>query len=387
MSVTESPDGAEPILRLEGIKKHFPIERGVMRRVHGYVQAVDGVDLVIEPSQSIGLVGESGSGKTTLGRVALKLIEPTAGRIFFEGRDITALKGSDMRKTRARMQMVFQDPYSSFDPRALVSASVAEPLHTHLAMKGAAVSSRVAELFETVGMSRSYVGRYPYEFSGGQLQRLAIARAIATEPQLLVLDEPVSSLDVSTKAEIINLLAELQDKLDVGYLFITHDLAVVRTVCDRISVMYLGRVVEEGAAPTVCDDPKHPYTKALLSAIPEPDPEVQRSRQRIVLTGDLPSPAAPPSGCRFHTRCPSVMDVCRTVEPPVVICPDGVRVACHLFTPSTSTPPTEGAGGVSARAGPRGPTILGRLSHDAGPDITSVSRRCAARRHCRSPQL
>jgi oligopeptide/dipeptide ABC transporter ATP-binding protein len=333
-----------PILTLAALKKHFPIERGFLRRVHGHVQAVDGVDLVVQRGQSVGLVGESGSGKTTLGRVALKLIEPTAGTIAFEGRDITRLKGAELRRIRVQMQMVFQDPYSSFDPRALVSASVGEPLRTHLGMKGSELEARVAQLFETVGLSRSYLGRYPFEFSGGQLQRLAIARAIATEPRLLVLDEPVSSLDVSTKGEIINLLADLQDEFDVGYLFITHDLAVVRTVCDRISVMYLGRVVEEGEAGIVCDDPKHPYTKALLSAIPEPDPEIQRNREHIVLGGDLPSPAAPPSGCRFHTRCPNVMEICRTVDPPTTACDDGVRVACHLFVRTDDVSSAQSAG-------------------------------------------
>ena len=344
----KAPTGVPPILELRSIKKHFPIERGILRRVHGHVQAVDGVDLVVHRGESVGLVGESGSGKTTLGRLALKLVDTTTGTILFDARDITKLKGNTMRRLRRQMQMVFQDPYASFDPRALVSDSVAEPLRAHLGLRGAVLRARVAELFELVGLSRTYTGRYPHEFSGGQLQRLAVARAIATEPQLLVLDEPVSSLDVSTKAEIINLLADLQDKMDVGYLLIAHDLAVVRTVCDRISVMYLGRIVEEGDAETVCDKAKHPYTQALLSAIPEPDPVEQRARARIVLSGDLPSPANPPAGCRFHTRCPYVMDVCRSVDPPIILTDDDVRVACHLYAP---VPHARGATGrLASRA-------------------------------------
>jgi oligopeptide/dipeptide ABC transporter ATP-binding protein len=350
VTTTEPNDASAPIVELEGIKKYFPIRRGVMQRVRGHVQAMDGVDLTITRGESVGLVGESGSGKTTTGRVALKLVEPTSGSITFEGRDITTLKSGEMRGIRQRMQMVFQDPYSSFDPRSPVSTSVGEPLRTHLGMKGDALKERIAELFEIVGMNRSYMGRFPYEFSGGQLQRLAVARAIATEPQLLVLDEPVSSLDVSTKAEIINLLADLQDELDIGYLFITHDLAVVRTVCNRIAVMYLGRVVEEGDAATVCDHPKHPYTRALLSAIPEPDPVEQRRRAQVVLTGDLPSAANPPKGCRFHTRCPEVMDVCRTVDPPQFVTADGVTVYCHLFAPDRAGDGGGAAGTLEAPA-------------------------------------
>jgi oligopeptide/dipeptide ABC transporter ATP-binding protein len=331
-----------PLILLDNVVKHFPIERGILRRVHGYVQAVDGVDLEVRRGECVGLVGESGSGKSTLGRVALRLIEPTSGTLLFEERDITTIKGGELRPLRRQMQMVFQDPYSSFDPRSSVSESVAEPLRTHLSLSGKPLRDRVTELFEIVGLSSSYVGRYPHEFSGGQLQRLAVARAIATQPHLIVLDEPVSSLDVSTRAEVLNLLADLQRDMDVGYLLIAHDLAVVHNVSDRIAVMYLGRIVEQGAADLVYSSPRHPYTKALLSAIPLPNPEVQRSRERIVLLGDLPSPANPPAGCRFHTRCPEVMDVCRTVDPPMSVMPDGVRVFCHLYPPTGASPSVNG---------------------------------------------
>jgi oligopeptide/dipeptide ABC transporter ATP-binding protein len=318
------------LARVSGATKWFPIKRGVLKRTVGQIRAVDGVDLALTRGSTVGLVGESGSGKSTLGRTLLQLIEPTAGTIEFEGTNMTDLSTGELRRARRDMQMIFQDPYASMDPRAYVGDSVGEPLQTQLRLKGEALDRRVSALFEMVGLSATYRGRFPHEFSGGQLQRLAIARALATDPKLIVCDEAVSSLDVSTRAEVINLLADLQDQLDLTYLFISHDLSVVRHVSDRIAVMYLGRIVEEGDAETVYTDPKHPYSRALLSAIPVPDPPVQRIRERIVLEGDLPSPAAPPPGCHFHTRCPEVMDICRTVDPPQIITPDGVRVACHL---------------------------------------------------------
>ncbi|HEX5588103.1 MAG TPA: ABC transporter ATP-binding protein [Acidimicrobiia bacterium] len=329
--------GGDALVRMRGVTKHFPIHRGILQRKVGAVQAVDGVDLDIPAGTSVGLVGESGSGKSTLGRVMLRLIEPTAGTVMFEHHDVTRLKGNDLRKLRRDMQMVFQDPYSSMDPRAHVGNSVAEPLKTHLGMSGTELDERVAELFRMVGLSPNYRGRFPHEFSGGQLQRLAVARTLATNPKLVVCDEPVSSLDLSTRAEVINLLADLQERLGTAYLFIAHDLSIVRHVSHRIAVMYLGRIVEEGDAETVYTSPKHPYTQALLSAIPLPDPVAQRRRERIVLTGDLPSPANPPSGCRFHTRCREVMDVCAVEDPPLSFTADGVSVYCHLY-PAASKP-------------------------------------------------
>ncbi|MBW8826499.1 MAG: ABC transporter ATP-binding protein [Acidobacteria bacterium] len=334
MTAAQVGTGQLPLVQMTGVTKHFPIQRGVMRRTVGHVRAVDGVDMTIPSGSSMGLVGESGSGKSTLGRLMLRLIEPTSGTIMFEDSDVTRLKARSLRRIRRHMQMVFQDPYSSMDPRSSVGDSVAEPLRTQLGLRGRELDERVADLFRLVRLSPTYRGRYPNEFSGGQLQRIAVARALATNPKLVVCDEPVSSLDVSTKAEVINLLADLQDELGIAYLFIAHDLGVVRHVSDRIGVMYLGRLVEEGDAEAVYSSPKHPYTQALLSAIPVPDPVVQRSRTRIVLEGDLPSPANPPSGCHFHTRCPYVMDVCRAVDPPLAVTSDGTRVFCHLIPPT-----------------------------------------------------
>jgi oligopeptide/dipeptide ABC transporter ATP-binding protein len=335
---TVTPTGAAtdtmPLVVLERVTKHFPIKRGLLQRQVGTVKAVDGVDMTIGVGSSVGLVGESGSGKSTLGRLLLRLIEPSSGKVTFEDTDVTSLDGRALRHLRRHMQMVFQDPYSSMDPRSYVSDAVGEPLKSQLGMRGKELDDRVAELFELVGLSPSYRGRFPHEFSGGQLQRLAVARALATNPRLIVCDEPVSSLDVSTKAEVINLLSDLQDQLDIAYLFIAHDLGVVRHVSDHIAVMYLGRIVEEGEAEAVYSSPKHPYTQALLSAIPVPDPVLQRGRERIVLQGELPSPANPPSGCHFHTRCIHVMDVCRSVDPPVSVTADGSRVFCHLFPPA-----------------------------------------------------
>ena len=328
--VSTSQAAAPPLVAASEVTKHFPIKRGLLQRITGHIRAVDGVNLSIPVAGSIGLVGESGSGKSTLGRCLLRLIEPTSGTVTFDGTDITGLRGRELRLMRRHMQMVFQDPYSSMAPRSTVGSSVAEPLKVQLDMTESERDDRVAELFRTVGLAPSYRSRFPHEFSGGQLQRIAVARALATGPKLVVLDEPVSALDISTRAEVINLLADLQDELRTAYLFIAHDLAVVRHVSDRIAVMYLGRIVEEGDAEVVYTNPQHPYTEALLSAIPMPDPKIERVRKRIVLSGDLPSPANPPAGCHFHTRCPHVMDQCRRDDPPRTVTPEGTTVFCHL---------------------------------------------------------
>ena len=318
------------ILELHELRKAYPIRKGLLGRTVNHVRAVDGVDIRLAPSRTLGLVGESGSGKSTLGRLALRLVDSTSGRVVFDGADITHLTGARLRRLRREMQMVFQDPYSSLDPMATVGSSVAEPLRTHGYATGARRQERVVELLEMVGLRPSHRLRYPQELSGGQLQRVAIARALAFQPKLLVLDEPVSALDVSTQADVINLLTDLQAEQQVAYLFIAHDLAVVRHVSHDIAVMYLGRVVEYGPAEEVYTRPKHPYTQGLLSAIPLADPVAQRARKRIPLRGEIPSPARPPAGCRFHTRCPYVMDMCKTVEPEAYVTADGTTVHCHL---------------------------------------------------------
>jgi oligopeptide/dipeptide ABC transporter ATP-binding protein len=333
---TSTPDAAPvatgALLSGTGVTKHFPIRRGILRRTVGHVRAVDGVDLAVEPGKTVGLVGESGSGKSTLGRVLTRLLDPTAGTITFDGTDITKVPGRRMRDHRRGMQLVFQDPFSSFDPLATIADSLAEPMRNYLDLDKQAREERVADLLRTVRLDPDHRNRYPREFSGGQLQRVAIARALALSPKLLVLDEPVSSLDVSIQADVINLLGDLQEELGLAYLFIAHDLALVRHVSDRIAVMYLGRIVEQGPADEVYERPKHPYTEALLSAIPVPNPVRQRERERIVLQGDIPSPAAPPSGCRFHTRCRYAFEPCATIDPPEFTTPDGSAVACHLHT-------------------------------------------------------
>ena len=322
----------EPLLELHDVRKTFSVKKDILGRTVRSVTAVDGVSLSLQRGRTLGLVGESGSGKSTLGRVALRLESPTSGHVAFDGQPITSIRGAELRSLRRKMQVVFQDPYASLDPMATVGSSVAEPLRTHRVARRSAHQDRVVELLGRVGLQASHAQRYPQELSGGQLQRIAIARALACSPRLLVLDEPVSALDVSTQADVINLLTDLQRDEQLAYLFIAHDLAVVRHVSHDIAVMYLGQVVEYGLAEEVYNRPRHPYTKALLSAIPVPDPVVQRSRERIRLNGEIPSPADPPSGCRFHTRCASVMDICRTVAPEKFEAPGGVTAHCHLHT-------------------------------------------------------
>jgi oligopeptide transport system ATP-binding protein len=318
-----APVVSTALLELEGVTKHFPVRSPILRRTVGHVHAVDGATLSVGRGETVGLVGESGSGKSTLGRLALRLLRPDAGTIRFDGEDITAMSDGEVRPRRRSMQMVFQDPYSSLDPKATIADSVGEPLRTHLGLRGPERDARVGELLERVHLSPEHARRHPHQFSGGQLQRIALARALAVEPTFVVCDEPVSSLDVSTRAQVLDLMGELQRDLGLAYLFISHDLSVVRNVSHRIAVMYLGRIVETGAAARVTQDPQHPYSRALLSAVPIPDPVVQRRRERIILAGDMPDPTRPPAGCRFHTRCPIVMDVCRTEDPPWTPLSDG----------------------------------------------------------------
>ena len=318
------------LLDVRGLRVHFPLREGlVVPRRAGAVRAVDGVDLELGPGETLGLVGESGCGKTTAARAVLRLVEPTAGRITFDGRDVSTVRGEELRLLRRRMQLVFQDPYSSLDPRQSVGSILAEPLRTH-GTRGPTVDRRVRQLLGLVGLSAGAAARYPHELSGGQRQRVGVARAIALEPDLVVLDEPVSALDVSIQAQIVNLLEDLQEQLGLAYLFISHDLAVVRHVSDRVAVMYLGVLVEESSADELYTAPRHPYTVALLSAIPVPDPDVEDRRRRIILGGDPPSPLAPPAGCRFHTRCPFRQPTrCHDEVPGLRELSPGHRVACH----------------------------------------------------------
>src|SRR5262245_49715778 len=322
------PDRAEPLLSVRNLKKYFPIRRGVFSRVAAYVKAVDDITFDINKGETFGLVGESGCGKTTAGRAILRLIEPDAGDVQFDGDDLMKLDSGGLRRKRRDMQIIFPDPYSSLDPRMTIRSIVGEPFVIHGLAKGSDREQQVAALLKTVGLDPSVMGRYPHEFSGGQRQRIGIARALALKPKLIVADEPVSALDVSIQAQIINLLADLQEQFQLTYLFISHGIPVIEHISNRIGVMYLGKLVEVGSSEQICLAPKHPYTQALLSAVPIPDPAAKK--QRIVLKGDVPTPINPPSGCRFHTRCPIAVDRCKIEEPPLRRLADSRLAACHL---------------------------------------------------------
>jgi oligopeptide transport system ATP-binding protein len=333
---------AEPLVRVEGLKMYFPIHSGLFRRHTGDVKAVDGISFAIAPGETLGLVGESGCGKSTVGRALLRLYEPTAGSVVIAGDDVTRLEGEALRKKRPQMQMVFQDPQASLNPRMTVAEIISEPLVEHTAMTGAERLARVYELMDQVGLNRRFANRFPHEFSGGQRQRIGIARALALNPKFIVCDEPIAALDVSIQAQVVNLLEDLQDRLGLTYLFISHDLSMVRHIADRVAVMYLGRIAELSPRDALYDDPLHPYAIALLSAVPEPDPSREGSRERIILKGDVPSPANPPRGCNFCTRCPQVFDLCRSVKPDLIEARPGRWVACHLHRPAGPTGGTRG---------------------------------------------
>ena len=340
MNSSRDFDASEALIEIRDLKVHFDLGGGsAIKKLLGgdsearVVKAVDGVSIDIKRRETLGLVGESGCGKSTLGRAVLRLTEPTAGKVLYRGKDLAHLSGRELREQRRHLQIIFQDPYASLNPRMTIGQIVREPLDTFRLASGREAERRVQELLETVGLSKRFIKRYPHEFSGGQRQRIGIARALAVDPDFIVADEPISALDVSIQAQIMNLLERLQRQKNLTYLFISHDLRAIRHVSDRVAVMYLGRLVEVGGAKTVYEDPLMPYTKALISAVPVPDPEVEATRQRIVLTGDVPSPINPPSGCPFHTRCPYAIEVCKEVVPKLVEIRRHHLAACIRISP------------------------------------------------------
>lgn len=320
---------AKPLLEVSGLKKHFDIMGGILGRKAGSVKAVDDVSFTVMEGEILGIVGESGCGKSTTGKAILRLIEPTAGKIKFEDHDITNVSDEEMRKLRKDMQIIFQDPYASLNPRHTVEKIISEPLLVHGLKSTEKRKKRVQELLEVVGLSAYHASRYPHQFSGGQRQRIGIARALANNPKLIICDEPVSALDVSVQSQILNLMVQLRDEFNLTYIFIAHDLSVVKHISDRVGVMYLGNIVELTEKDMLYEDPKHPYTEALLSAVPSIDPD--EIKDRIILKGDVPDPANPPTGCVFHTRCPKVMDICKQVKPAFLEVEDRHFVACHLY--------------------------------------------------------
>jgi oligopeptide transport system ATP-binding protein len=326
----------EPLIQVRHLKKYFPITRGIVVQRHvGDIKAVDDVSFDIYKGETLGLVGETGCGKTTVGRTMLRLYEPTDGQVLFDEVDLATLPGDKLRHMRRRMQMIFQDPYASLNPRMTVGGIVAEPLEVHAVAHGKEKQERVQQLLGLVGLNPYFVNRYPHEFSGGQRQRIGIARALALNPDLIICDEPISSLDVSIQAQVVNLLEELQGHMELTYLFIAHDLSMVRHISDRMAVMYLGKIVELTGRDEIYLNPLHPYTQALMSAVPVPDPVLEEKRQRIILEGDIPSPASPPEGCNFNTRCPVAIDVCFETEPDFIEVRPGHFCACHLVEPES----------------------------------------------------